>query len=174
MQQCNALLVNGKRCHQIAVIGETLCASHLGSPSPVPLFQFAQYSEIVSSRSVSRQEYHAYLESEQWKQKAAAKKRENPRCSLCNRTSKVMHTHHRTYVRCGNEAEFDLTVLCDDCHKMFHQNYDYSDNAGCFIPRQSAQHSVHLTSGTHPAKQSFSKPKHFRGRKGRSKPTRRK
>lgn len=177
MQQCNALLTNGKRCFRIAVIGETLCESHLGNPSPAPVFRFAQYSisknrnglqsgsgskavkkvgkvrnwngfstSAFAKRTVQPYEYHEYVNSDEWRQKSD-ERRKGERCSLCNRRSKIMHAHHRTYVRCGQENFYDLTVLCDDCHNLFHKNYDYDNRSDCFTPRQSAQQSVQRTEG---------------------------
>jgi len=148
MQQCNALTRNYKRCRQVAVPGSTMCQSHIESHAPTytrqsmpaykthaPEINLKQYSPLETTRSVSKSNYHAYLESREWKQKAEAKKKENPRCSLCNREIKVMHTHHRTYVRCGKEEMYDLTVLCEDCHSLFHEHYEYNDIAGCFVPK---------------------------------------
>jgi hypothetical protein len=34
----------------------------------------------------------------------------------------------------GRELPGDLIVLCDDCHRLFHENYRYIPNAGCFDP----------------------------------------
>lgn len=91
---------------------------------------------LLVKRSVDPQDYQAYLDSDEWKIKSAAKKAENPRCSLCNRMSKVLHVHHRTYKRLGSENSFDLTVLCENCHDLFHRNYQYDSKLGCFYTKR--------------------------------------
>lgn len=53
-----------------------------------------------------------------------AKSRFNFKCQLCN-SEYNLQTHHRTYERHGYEhylevIKEDLIVLCDECHKKFH------------------------------------------------------
>lgn len=43
------------------------------------------------------------------------------KCALCESTTKTQ-VHHRTYARRGNEDLEDLTLLCRDCHRIFHEN----------------------------------------------------
>lgn len=64
--------------------------------------------------------YADYIRTEAWRQKAAAaKRRANYRCQLCNREG-PLNAHHRTYERLGHERESDITVLCERCHEKFH------------------------------------------------------
>jgi len=66
--------------------------------------------------------YVDYLRSDHWKRvRTDALERANRRCQLCNK-EKGLHVHHRTYERRGEELSEDVTVLCADCHKMFHDN----------------------------------------------------
>lgn len=90
--------------------------------------------QFLGTRTVERYQYREYLQSYEWINKAKQKKLENPNFSLCNRTI-GLHTHHRTYVRCGSENQHDLVVLCSDCHKLFHDNYEYQ-SVGYFTPRK--------------------------------------
>ena len=85
-------------------------------------------------RNVIVEDYNDYLQSDHWKEQARQEKEDNPRCSLCNRQTKTLHVHHRTYARLGRELPGDLTVLCDECHRLFHENYEYVPHAGCFHP----------------------------------------
>jgi hypothetical protein len=94
-------------------------------------------TSTLAKRTVERHDYYSYLQSEEWRRKSGAAKADNPRCSLCNRKSKPLHAHHRTYVRCGNENFYDLTVLCSDCHDLFHDYYGYDHKLGCFNPKKS-------------------------------------
>jgi len=69
--------------------------------------------------------YYAYIRSPEWRAKAdAAKRRAGYRCQVCNRPSSqvVLNAHHRTYERLGNELPEDITVLCEDCHKLYEKN----------------------------------------------------
>lgn len=67
--------------------------------------------------------YKDYIKSNEWKEVSRqAKERAGYRCQLCNRSGddKSLHTHHRTYDRLFFELESDLIVLCESCHKKFH------------------------------------------------------
>jgi hypothetical protein len=67
-----------------------------------------------------RVDYGAYLESDAWRQKRAyLLRRTGHRCQVCNRATRL-EVHHRTYARLGHEDPRDLTVLCHDCHQLFH------------------------------------------------------
>jgi hypothetical protein len=67
-------------------------------------------------------DYHEYLKSEHWQEtRKAALKRADYRCQVCNGT-KRLEVHHRTYERLWMENDADLTVLCDECHGLFHKN----------------------------------------------------
>lgn len=69
--------------------------------------------------------YYAYIQSDEWRQRAdAAKQRAGFRCQVCNRSSVqvTLDAHHRTYERLGNERPEDITVLCRDCHGLYELN----------------------------------------------------
>lgn len=73
----------------------------------------------------SKLNYYEYIISPEWQERSKqAKAKAGNRCQICNRSSRqvVLHTHHRTYERLGNEADSDLTVLCADCHKLYEDN----------------------------------------------------
>lgn len=68
-------------------------------------------------------DYHSYIRSQEWRDKAEqAKKRAGYRCQLCNKSTEEtqLHAHHRTYERLFNEKIEDITVLCAECHAKFH------------------------------------------------------
>lgn len=70
-------------------------------------------------------DYHEYINSPAWKEKAkAAKIAANYRCQICNTvgTDSTLNAHHRTYERLGNELPKDITVLCKKCHELFSKN----------------------------------------------------
>jgi hypothetical protein len=78
--------------------------------------------------------YRDYLLSDVWKKKRLeAIERAGGKCQLCNRNH-CLHVHHRKYSTWGEEPITDLTVLCEDCHNKFSQQYDYIGNTHC--PKQ--------------------------------------
>lgn len=69
--------------------------------------------------------YHNYIKSSQWKDTAdLAKALVGNRCQVCNRHKDevTLDAHHRTYKRLGNEAPNDITILCRDCHELYHKS----------------------------------------------------
>jgi hypothetical protein len=85
---------------------------------------------------MTKDEYLAYLQSEAWKIRRAWKlDRAGHRCQICNAKG-ALHVHHRTYERVGNEREDDLTVLCGDCHALFHGKVPEPEAAAPEAPRR--------------------------------------
>jgi 5-methylcytosine-specific restriction endonuclease McrA len=65
--------------------------------------------------------YQEYLNSPHWeKTRQEALDRASGRCMLCNMNEEVLHVHHRTYERLGNEEPEDVIVLCATHHAQFH------------------------------------------------------
>lgn len=65
--------------------------------------------------------YADYLKTPEWQEtRLRALKRARFRCQTCGGNGKL-HVHHRTYIRRGCENLSDLTVLCSDCHRVFHE-----------------------------------------------------
>ena len=78
-----------------------------------------------------RIDYHQYIKSGVWKEKAMdAKERADYRCQICNTAgnNSTLHAHHRTYERLGNERPEDITVLCAGCHETFHDKGQVNGN----------------------------------------------
>lgn len=74
------------------------------------------------ARSLRYMPYAEYLKTPEWRSRAeAAKRSAGFKCQTCS-SSHDLHTHHRTYVRRGDERARDLIVLCAECHKVFHEN----------------------------------------------------
>jgi hypothetical protein len=71
--------------------------------------------------SPEKQDYHKYLNSPEWKEKARQKRIEaGNKCQLCNSSGTPLNVHHRTYENIYQEKPEDLIVLCKDCHQKFH------------------------------------------------------
>lgn len=65
-------------------------------------------------------DYCDYLETEHWKNTRKRKLYSVKfKCQICNSKSKL-NVHHRTYESLGDEKMYDLTVLCRNCHKLYH------------------------------------------------------
>lgn len=111
-RQCSYILEDGTRClrHKFNK-NEIYCVFHREkkiTPTPVKTKEFVDYKK--------------YIVSPEWKEKARqARRRAGNRCQLCNRSGKeiLLHVHHRTYDRLGDESPMDLTVLCEECHRLF-------------------------------------------------------
>lgn len=70
--------------------------------------------------------YNEYLESDHWKE---LKKRywasKSPKyCIVCKKIDFVPIFHHRTYKNLGNERLMDLVLVCRDCHRIIHDNFN--------------------------------------------------
>lgn len=79
--------------------------------------------KIAPPEKSKKEEYHEYLQSEKWKKKAARKRKQaGNKCQLCNRGDITLHVHHRTYENIYKEKLADLIVLCENCHKMYHDS----------------------------------------------------
>lgn len=80
----------------------------MGSARPATKVDWASYAD--------------YLKSATWQalRKRALEVAED-RCQVCNSGGQLV-AHHRTYDRVGgHERLADLTVLCANCHKLFHE-----------------------------------------------------
>ena len=69
-----------------------------------------------------------------WEYKRQKREKLGPegwKCCTCGSRDKLQ-VHHNTYERIGRELDSDTTVLCDDCHGLFHQTHYYRN--GRFWP----------------------------------------
>ena len=69
--------------------------------------------------------YSNHMHSERWKDiKRTLRSKFGNRCQTCNDSGErfILHAHHRTYERFGQERLEDLTLLCDCCHKKVHKD----------------------------------------------------
>lgn len=65
--------------------------------------------------------YGEYLKTPEWQEtREWHVKSVSYKCQICNSANKKLHVHHRTYEKTGEEFHRDLTVLCEDCHKLYH------------------------------------------------------
>lgn len=87
------------------------------------LFEFVKFCRDdgnIETKKVWKKLYNDYLSSYSWNIKRDILiKKYDGRCQLCN-SNKNINIHHRTYENLGDEKFTDLTVLCNSCHKKFH------------------------------------------------------
>lgn len=73
-------------------------------------------------RELQRMPYAEYLRTPEWKAtRDNAVKRARGCCQTCSSADRL-NVHHRTYIRRGHEYASDLIVLCEPCHRIFHEN----------------------------------------------------
>ena len=64
--------------------------------------------------------YHTYIVSPEWKEKADRIKQRDGRCLKCG-SKRRLNAHHGTYERLGEEKDGDLFTLCEKCHETLHR-----------------------------------------------------
>ena len=75
---------------------------------------------VEESDQLKRMKYNEYLKTQHWqRRRISALKKANNSCQICN-SNERLDVHHRTYERRGCERPTDLTVLCRQCHTLFH------------------------------------------------------
>ena len=104
---------------------------------------------------MTRDQYHAYLQSEQWQRVAEARKRiDGYRCQMCGSRGTQLNplqVHHmRYYGVIGHEFEgenlyVNLVTLCDSCHKAVHRMMNRTTSAdGRHGWRDSVSYADHV------------------------------
>jgi 5-methylcytosine-specific restriction endonuclease McrA len=83
--------------------------------------QWAQDDEDARVAELRQLPYADYLKSQHWLQRRMSAMVRPGACQVCG-SPKDLDVHHNTYANLGREKEEDLTVLCRDCHRLFHEN----------------------------------------------------
>jgi hypothetical protein len=72
--------------------------------------------------ALKRMPYAEFLKSPEWAEvRSAALELAGHRCQVCS-GKEQLQVHHRNYANLPVESLADLTVLCDECHGVFHAN----------------------------------------------------
>lgn len=85
---------------------------------------YRAYFDKLVCEYINKMDYADFLQTNYWRIIAGIVKNTQRMCQVCNST-KYLIVHHRTYERHGYEhypqvMKHDLIVLCDECHKKFH------------------------------------------------------
>lgn len=73
----------------------------------------------------SQAEYNAYINSDEWREKARRiRERDGYRCQICGASDVPLEVHHLTYARLRRERDDDLITLCHDCHSKVTESWD--------------------------------------------------
>jgi 5-methylcytosine-specific restriction endonuclease McrA len=84
--------------------------------------RLAQQARVAQLKKMPLAEYRLTPE---WQAKRTfALARAGYRCQICSAHDRRLDVHHNTYDRYGQESLFDLVVLCDRCHALFHGHLD--------------------------------------------------
>ena len=91
-----------------------------------------KYRQIATQREQAgreerREEYDAYLKSEEWEwRRMAVMARDQYKCKArypgC--LGRATITHHLSYDHFGNEPLFELVAICSKCNKILHPQYE--------------------------------------------------
>lgn len=66
--------------------------------------------------------YDQYLQTPEWAQiRYRSLLIADHKCQACEAEGVVLHVHHKTYERLGEELPEDLIVLCEGCHASVHE-----------------------------------------------------
>jgi len=77
--------------------------------------------ENIYLKKLKEMPYEDYLKTMHWKIiKYFITFRANYECQLCRTSKDIINVHHNTYNNRGEEKFEDLIVLCQKCHKKFH------------------------------------------------------
>jgi 5-methylcytosine-specific restriction endonuclease McrA len=84
--------------------------------------RLAQQARVAQLKKMPLADYRLTRE---WQAKRTfALARAGCRCQVCSASDRRLDVHHNTYDRYGQESVFDLVVLCDRCHALFHGPLD--------------------------------------------------
>lgn len=80
-------------------------------------------------RAAFNGDYKAYLESPEWRAKAAlVRARAKRTCEGCG-VRPAVEVHHLTYAHIGCEFLFELVALCSHCHDRWHKKFARAEAA---------------------------------------------
>jgi 5-methylcytosine-specific restriction endonuclease McrA len=78
-------------------------------------------AEQARRAQLRKMPFEEYRLTPEWQTKRTqALSRAGYRCQTCGKNDVRLDVHHNTYERYGDERIFDLVVLCDRCHALFH------------------------------------------------------
>ena len=136
--RCSGTNKDGKPCRNYVRKSKLLCGIHSGNwdaSRAAEKERQDKWDQDEYERTVKRKKYKEYINSKDWQKKSrSAKSIYDNRCRLCNREI-LLHGHHRTYERLGNEIPEDITPLCVECHNMFSWHYKYNSKLNIFLPK---------------------------------------
>jgi 5-methylcytosine-specific restriction endonuclease McrA len=73
------------------------------------------------SAQLRKMPFAQYRMQPEWQaRRTATLARAGYRCQACAEGDVRLDVHHNTYERYGDESTFDLVVLCEQCHDLFH------------------------------------------------------
>jgi len=121
-----------KKCNFITPNAEKQCNYNLSDLRNINLEEYRKSTDYENLRLFNfeygleedvnlsgHSNYDNYLHGSWWtSRRIDILKRDNGICQLCGDPAKVVH--HMEYLNKGNERDFELVSLCEDCHKKYH------------------------------------------------------
>jgi len=99
--------------------------ANFGTGKNTPACDFYLLFDLITEKDIeilTSMPYKNFLKTLYWRVVSRYVKWKNPTCSLCG-SDQNLNVHHKTYENRGREYltwKKDLIVLCDNCHKKFH------------------------------------------------------
>jgi len=106
--------------------------------------RFDGYTENQRKREIMQENvgsflYNDYLQSDYWKElREKVLVRDNRQCVLCKNQNNL-HVHHNSYRERGFGIEKEmphLITLCEQCHRVFHEQMLYNSTIHLFFPKE--------------------------------------
>lgn len=73
------------------------------------------------NRAARKNRYYKYLQSPQWRIfRAEIIKERGAKCEKCQKETKQIQAHHKTYARIYKERKEDILLVCRECHEAIH------------------------------------------------------
>ena len=116
--QCQGRTKKGRRCKAKARSGGYCDIHHNQKPR--------------AKKESGRIDYREYINSAEWAKRSRDILHKGfYYCALCG--GKATETHHNSYRNLGNEKDWELINLCNECHSLFHKTHKYDQEKNHFI-----------------------------------------
>ena len=106
-----------------AVVSELLCqrCTHSQMELREEEERLSRLARQARDARLRKMPFNEYRFTPEWQvRRAVALSRAGHRCQICAQHDTRLDVHHNTYENYGAERPQDLTVLCRECHGMFH------------------------------------------------------
>ena len=83
--------------------------------------RLSRLARLARAAQLRKMPFYEYRHTPEWQaRRFDTLSRARHRCQTCRKQDVRLDVHHNTYENYGDERPQDLTVLCEDCHELFH------------------------------------------------------